>query len=232
MITFRGVDLETAVSGIMIEDIRVSPIQISPTVRPRPIMPGSDFVRVTQGTRTVTITFGLLEETQATRVTKLQALTTWARSAEPGALVLPNYGDKTLYAICTALPEPSMRQWWESKLAVTFTAYDPFFYDAEKSVSCGTAFTVAGNGIPKMRIERTLTSAKSNQTYSDGTNTMKFTTVPVGSLVIDLNKQTASVSGTSIMQYWPLTGFAWIIPRTGSMTITGTGTVKYQEAYE
>ena len=48
MITFRNVSIDAAVPGIKIEDIRVSPIQLSPTTRVRPINPGSDFVRMVQ----------------------------------------------------------------------------------------------------------------------------------------------------------------------------------------
>jgi hypothetical protein len=50
--------------------------------------------------------------------------------------------------------------------------------------------------------------------------------------VIDLNRQTAAVGGVSIMQYWPLTGASFIIPKTGAMTITGTGTVKWRERWQ
>lgn len=232
MIVFRSVDLETAVPGIMIEDIRVSPIQRSATIRPRPIQPGVDFVRIVEGERTVTITFSILELDRNKRRRLLDDLARWALSSSPEALILPYRENRVLYAICTAIPEPSTRQWWETKLSLTFTAYDPFFYGPEKSVACGTAFFVGGSGIPKMRIERTLTAQASDQSYSDGTNTMIFSTIPAGALVIDLNRQTAAVGGSSIMEYWPLTGAAFIVPRRGTMTITGTGTVKYREAYE
>ena len=102
----------------------------------------------------------------------------------------------------------------------------------EKSVSCGTAFRVAGNAPPLMRIERTVSgSAASNQSYSDGTDTMTFSTIPVGDMVIDLNAQTAKVGSTSIMQYYQSAG-SFIVPKPGSVTITGTGTVKYRERWE
>lgn len=234
MILFRDVDFETAVPGVKIEDIRVSPIQLSPTVRQRPIQPGADFVRIVEGTRTVGITFALLEQDNFKRRQMIEAVTRWARGDTPQPMALPFHSGRLLDVICTALPEPSARQWWESRLSLTFTAYDPFFYSVyEKSASCGnTAFFVNGDAPPRMRIERTLSGAASNQSYSDGTNTMIFSTIPAGNLVIDLNKQTAAVGTTSIMQYWPLTGASFIIPKTGSMTITGTGTVKWRERWE
>ena len=235
MILFRNVDIESAVPGILIEDVRISPIQLSPTIRQRPILPGADFVRMVQGTRTVEITFGLPEQDMRTRREMQDAVTKWALSDTPQTMSFPFlFTGRVLNVICTSLPAPSARQWWESRLSMTFTAFDPFFYSAhEYSAACGnTAFYVGGSAPPMMRIERTLSEAASNQSYSDGTHTMSFSTVPAGDLVIDLNKQTAAVDGTSIMQYWPLTGASFIIPKTGSMTITGTGTVKWRERWE
>ena len=234
MILFRNVDLENAVPGIKIEDVRLSPIQLSPTVRQRPINAGADFVRMVQGTRTVEITFGLPEQDMRSRREMLDAVTKWARSDTPQPMAFPFlFTGRLLNVICTKLPEPSTRQWWESRLSLTFTAFDPFFYSSyEKSAACGTAFSVGGDAPPIMRIERTLSAAASDQSYSDGTHTMTFSTVPAGNLVIDLNKQTAAVGGVSIMQYWPLTGASFIIPKTGAMTITGTGTVKWRERWQ
>ena len=81
-----------------------------------------------------------------------------------------------------------------------------------------------------MRIERTLSSSAINQSYSDGTNTMTFSTIPAGNMVIDLNRQTATVGTTSLMVYFSnLSKF--ILPRVGTLTITGTGTVKYTERW-
>ena len=59
---------------------------------------------------------------------------------------------------------------------------------------------------------------------------MTFSTIPAGDLSIDLNDQRASVSGVSIMQYYVL-GSQFLTPRTGTQTITGTGTVKYKERW-
>ena len=229
MITFRNVDIETAVPGIKIEDIRVSPIQLSPTVRPRPIFAGSDFVRMVQGIRTVEITFGIIKQDPDQRRQAIARLTEWARSDTPQPLALPYHEGKLIDVICTALPEPSTRQWWESRLSLTFTAYDPFFYsETEKSAACGTAFSVAGDAPPKMRITG---SGGGIRSYSDGTNTMSFTSVPSGSMVIDLNRQTATVNGTSFMQYYSFNS-AFIVPRTGTMIITGSGTVYWRERWE
>ena len=81
-----------------------------------------------------------------------------------------------------------------------------------------------------MRIERTLASAVANQTYASGGKSMFFEQIPAGRMLIDLNKQTAEVSGTSIMQYFGKTS-KFIEPRTGNITISGTGTVVYRERW-
>lgn len=234
MITFRNVSIDAAVPGIKIEDIRVSPIQLSPTVRTRPINPGSDFVRMVQEIRTVEITFGLIKQDPNQRRQAIANLTEWARSDTPQPMALPFHPGKLLDVICTALPEPSTRQWWESRLSLTFTAYDPFFYSIyEKSAACGnTAFFVAGDAPPRMRIEHTLSSAATDFYYNEGGRFMVFSQVPAGKLVIDLNEQTAAVAGTSIMQYWDYSNSAFILPKTGKHTIYGTGTVYWRERWE
>lgn len=229
MITFRNIAMD-AVAPVMIEDIRVSPIQLKPVLRERPIMAGAGFVRMQEGVRTVEIAFAINEMDFEKRQRYLEAVSRWAVSEQSAPMLIPYHDGKLLDVICTGLPQPSMRQWWPL-LTLTFTATDPYFYaQYEKSASCETAFFVSGDAPPRMRIERTLSAAASNQSYSDGTNTMAFSTIPAGSLVIDLNAQTAQVGSTSIMQYFGLTS-AFIVPKTGTMTISGTGTVKWRERW-
>ena len=233
MIVFNGIALES-VAPVKIEDIRVSPIALNPIVRPRAIRFGSDFVRMGGGTRSVSITFAVLDEKAITRHESLMNITKWARNDGEYKLELPTDPNRYLMAVCTAHPEPSTRQWWESKLRLVFTCYDnPYWTSkAEKSVACGTQFTVLGDAPPLMRIERTVSgSAASNQSYSNSVQTMTFSTIPVGNMVIDLNRQTAAVGTSSIMQYYQASG-SFIIPKTGTQTITGTGTVKYRERFE
>lgn len=231
MIYFNGTALES-VAPVKIEDIRVSPIIQTPVTRDRPINAGAVFIRPHKGTRSVGITFAILEQNYDIRQRYIEAVTAWALTNAPAPMQLPYHPNKTLDVFCTGLPEPSTRQWWENRLNLSFTAFDPFFYDtAEKSAACGsTAFYVYGNGEPRMRIEKTL-AASGDLSYSDGTNTMAFTGVSAGDVVIDLNKQTAYVGTTSIMDKFGFTS-KFILPRTGSITITGSGTVKWREAWE
>lgn len=233
MIVFDGIALES-VANVKIEDIRVSPVKLNPVARPRAIRGGSDFVRMRDGERTVTVTFAVQDMNIVNREAALRAIRQWAKSDKEYKLELPNDPNKYLMCVCTAKPEPSTRQWWEAKLRLVFTCYENPYWTSkgEKSVACGTAFTVLGDAPPLMRIERTVSgSAASNQSYSNSAQTMTFTTIPVGSMVIDLNNQTAAVGTTSIMQYYNPTG-SFIIPKIGTQTITGTGTVKYRERFE
>ena len=236
MIVFNGVALEQ-VAPVKIVDVLVSPIQMSAVARQRPVTWGADFVRMNGGSRTVSIEFALLTDDRETRQNQLAAITRWARTDKPKKLHVPNRRGVYLEVICTSLPEPSLRQWWESKLRLVFTTYDNPYWTSvgEKSVACGTAFVVLGDAPPLMRIERTLSSSASSQSYGNGSQSMTFSTIPAGDMVIDLNRQTAAVTSgsttTSIMSGYSYSS-SFIIPRTGSQTITGTGTVKWRERWD
>ena len=233
MIVYNGIALES-VAPVKIEDIRVNPIQYNPVVRPRAIRFGSEFVRMGGGTRSVSITFAVLDNDRINRHESLMNISAWAKTDREYVLELPDAPNRFLKCVCTAKPEPSTRQWWENKLRLVFTCFDnPYWTSkAEKSVACGTQFNVLGDAPPLMRIERTVSgSAASNQSYSNSVQTMTFSSIPVGNMVIDLNKQTAAVGTSSIMEYYQPSG-AFIIPRTGVQTISGTGTVKYRERWE
>lgn len=231
MIIFRGVDMET-VAPVKIKDFKVSPLTLSPVTRDRPIFAGADFVRMQEKPRTVTIIFAILQEAYEKRQAAIEAVEQWALSEQPAPMALPFHNGKLLDVICTGLPNTSTREWWESNLTLTFTAFDPYFYENfERSASCGTAFFVSGDAPPKMRIERTVAGAASNQAYSDGMDTMTFSTIPAGDLVIDLNRQTAKVGASSIMEYFSLLS-TFIIPKIGTTTISGTGTVKWCERWK
>ena len=232
MIIFNGVNLDS-IAPVMVEDIKVSPIRYNPIVRPRAVRFGSEFIRMGGGERTVVVTFAVLEKNHVARQAVFRALSAWARTDAEYMLELPTDPFNALFCVCTGKPEPSTRAWWENKLRLTFTCISNPYWTSKTAVSvaCGTAFTVLGDAPPLMQIERTISSTKTNQSYSDGVNTMTFSTIPVGNMIIDLNRQTAAVGSTSIMQYFAPAGH-FIEPRTGTQTITGTGTVKYRERWE
>lgn len=233
MIIFDGVSLES-IAHVMIEDVKVNPIQYDDVTRVRAINPGSDFVRSRAGTRTIAITFAIPDDDKTHRQASLLAVSQWAKNDKEYKLELPGHPEHYLMAVCTSKPEPSLRMWWEAKLRLVFTCYDNPFWNAnsEKAVACGSTFFVLGDAPPLMRIERTVSgSSVSNQSYALDGRTITFSTIPVGNMVIDLNRQLAAVGNTDIMQYYNVNS-KFIIPRTGSQNITGTGTVKYRERWQ
>lgn len=230
MIVFDGIDLED-IAPVKIEDIRVSPITITPQARQR-VGFGQDFIRMTGGNRTVSITFALLEDDRDERYGLLEKIKEWAKPFEECALSLPMDEERHLDCRCTGYPEPSYRQWWESKLRLVFTTFENPYWTSndETQVQCNTPFSIGGTAPPLISITRKVASRVSNQTYTANGQSMFFEMIPAGNLVIDLNRQTAAVGGTSIMQYFGKTS-RFITPVTGNITISGTGTITYRERW-
>lgn len=231
MITYNGADF-TDVAPVKIDDIRVSPIGLNPVARQRATMWGQDFVRINGASRTVTITFALLEMDREARYKCISDITEWAKVGEKGQIYLPVMPDCHLDVSCTGLPEPSMRMWWENKLRITFQTFENPYWTSnnETTAGCNQDFTVGGNAPPLMRIERTLSTASANQSYSSGEASMNFSQIPAGSLVIDLNNQISTVSGTNIDHLLTPTS-TYIKPQAGTQRIKGVGTVVYNERW-
>ena len=230
MINFGGIDFED-IAPVCIEDIRVSPIGISPQARQR-VGFGQEFVRMTGGNRTVSVTFALLVSDKDERFKLLEAIKEWCAPYEERALILPM--DETRHLDCrvTEYPEPSYRQWWESKLRLVFTTFENPYWTAndETPAQCNVPFSIGGTAPPIIQITRNLSSRVANQTYSANGQSMFFSQIPAGRLLIDLNRQTAEVSGASIMQYFGKTS-RFIRPATGNITIAGNGRITYRERW-
>ena len=233
MIKFNGIEL-TDVAPVKIDDIDVSPVALNPIVRERPLSPGAEFVRMNHGTRTVTITFALLESAYNVREAALMAIREWAATEGEKSLSLPHFDDRHLECICTQKPDASFRKWWESKLKLVFTCYNNPFWTSDEiiEVACGADFSVGGSATPLMTIERNGNSQLTNAVYSNGKAAMTFSKIPAGKMVIDLNRQTAAIGKTSIMKYYSPTS-KWIVPAIGAnQYISGTGVVRYRERWE
>lgn len=232
MIIFNGVDL-TETLPVKIDDIMVSPIQLNPVARQRPIQFGAEFIRMSGGTRTVTVTFALLDIDIQEREQFIQNLRDWANIGKECVLELPEFENRHLECAVTSLPDHSYRKWWENKLKIVFTCFNNPYWTSNELIEtpCGTTFSVGGSAPPLMTIENKRTTQATNKSYSNGTDSMTFTTVPAGSMVIDLNRQTAAIGKTSFMKYYnPLS--TWIVPKVGAnQKITGDGTVKYRERW-
>ena len=225
---FHGIPLEN-VAGCKITDITVNPIQWAPTARARPIRAGSDFVRLVGGNRTITMTFALLDSDMEARQEALMAVNSWLKTDTPEQLVLPGYPGRYLMAICTEFPEPYLRQWWQ-ELRVTWTAFDPYWVSmTEREANCGVEFEVRGSAPPVMWITDTLTATES-RVYSNGSETLSLASIPAGDLIINLNEQTAVDGNLSVMAAISFDS-TFPTPRTGTMTITGSGKVHWLERW-
>ena len=229
---YGGVDI-TTIAPVKIEDIRISPIQYAPVVRPRAIRFGSEFVRMRGGTRSVELTFGLQDKNPTTRQAALLALSNWAKTDAEHEIAIPYDTDRVLFGVCTSKPEPSVRQWWENKLRFVFTCFDnPYWTDAtETVVDCGESVVIGGNALPLVTVTNTFAEDASDVVYEDGENTTTFSAVPAGDLVIDLNRQTAAVDGVSIMSAFDPSG-SFLVPMIGAYMITGDGLVHYRQRWE
>ena len=232
MIIFNNVDL-TDTLPVKIEDIVVSPIQLNPVARPRPIQFGAEFVRMSGSTRNITITFALLDIDTDEREQFLQDLRNWASIGAEYTLELPQFVNRHLECAATMLPDHSYRKWWENKLKIQFTCFNNPYWTSNEliEVPCGNRFSIGGSAQPLVTIERSGSSPLSNVTYTNGISAMTFSSIPAGNLVIDLNRQTAAIGNTSIMQYYnPLS--TWIEPKVGSnQYINGSGVIKYRERW-
>jgi phage-related protein len=232
MIKFGTRNLED-VAPVKIDDIVVSPIPLNPVYRQRSIKWGANFVRMGGGVRSVAISFALLDSDIDNREALLQDIRDWCKPGAEDNLYLPMFTNRHLECACTQMPEHSYRKWWENKLRIMFTCFENPYWTSDEliEVPCGTAFSIGGSAPPLVTIERSGVTALTNQTYASRTESMTFSTIPAGSMVIDLNKQTAAIGNTSIMQYYKPSS-TWIEAKVGAnQRITGTGIIKYRERW-
>lgn len=229
MLSFNGVDI-TSIAPVEILNVTIGGVKITNDTKERPDTDGSYFVRRRAQEREVTIAFTLPVDTYSTRDAYADAVIAWCKSVQPASLIIPNRSGAHLLAVCTEYPNFSERDFGE-ELEMKFTAYDAgWISDTEKSSACGTPFTVLKTEAPTARIERTL-AAQADVTYTlDGVKTFTLAGVSAGLLVIDLNRKTATLNGSSVLDKLPLANDIFDLP-IGAHTIAGTGTVYWRERW-
>lgn len=237
MIIYKGISI-TDVAPVDIADIVVSGVKRNVTARDRMTHAGAEFVRVVDQTRQVTITLADRTNDAETRLSEIDAINAWAAGDQPEKLVLPYRDGKYLMALCTSFVEPSYRQWWENKLKLVFTAYEPYFYaPAENSApvsTTGRAFSITGTAEPLMRIETVLTQERSSLSWTfDDTVTLALSgTIPAGTVTVDLNHQTIRHStGTNLNTMLTLASRFPEIKRKMAVTASRSGTLYWRERY-
>ena len=232
MIKFNGKEF-TELFPVKIDDIVITPIEINAVARQRAIQFGAEFVRISGGTRTVTITFALLDSDIDNREQVMNDIREWCSIGAEYTLELPQYPTRHLECAVTQMPDYSYRKWWENKLRIVFTCFNNPYWTSNEliEVPCGTSFSIGGTAPPLMTIERNGTNALANQVFSNGTASMTFAQIPAGKMTIDLSRQTAAIGKTSIMKYYKPNS-KWIVPAVGAnQKITGVGTIKYRERW-
>ena len=232
MLLFNGVAFED-VTAAKIVDIVVSPVTQAVTMVDRAVLSGADFVRIRGKTRTITVTFALLDQDRDARCESMEAIRRWAASDRPQRLMLPDRIGQYINAICTTFPQLSIREWWEVA-QIVFTSYEPFFTStAESSSACGTPFEVGGSQPPHMEIRATLSEAVQNPAWSNGSQTITLNgSVGPGQLVIDLERQTITLNGNSLMTSYAFPASDFFSPELGYNNITGQGRVYWRERWE
>lgn len=236
MIVYRGIDLQD-VAPVDIADIVVGTVKRNAVTNDRPTRPGVEFVRITDTTRTVAITIADLTNDAETRLSEIDAINAWAAGDEPGRLVLPYRGGKYLNAVCTQYIEPSYRQWWETKLKLTFTAYDPYFCEpAENQAatdSTGITVKLSGSAEPLMKISQTIDAQASALYWTVNGKTVTISgTIPAGTYTLDLNKQTVTDgTGASFSSMITLASRFPVFARNMEITTGQSGTVRWRERY-
>lgn len=222
MILFDDIDL-CSLAPVKVVDVMVGEVKTKAVSRERPLQGGVDFVRATPTTRTISIQFALLQSDITERESYLSAVRSWAHPGTAGKLVVPSRPSQYIVAVCKGLPEPSSRQWWEDRLKVTFTAYDPFFRSlGSHNVPAGQSTFVTGNAPPLAVLTKTVQAGAQTITASDGERTLSISgTLEAGVVTVDLWSETVTHSTMGNIDH--LVTFTSRFPSvgTGQTTITG-----------
>lgn len=232
MLVYDGRAMED-VAPVNLIDVQIGPIKRQITARDRALRSGADFVRIRGQTRAIAITYALRESDADVRAGWQQAVLTWAIRQGPRKLLLPDRQARYIEAICTAPPEYLTREWWKP-CKMVFTAYDPYFVDTdERYAACGTGFMVNGSAEPKMRIRAELDAAISDPVWTrNGNESIRLRgSVGPGALEIDLNAQTITLNGYSLMRQYRFDS-TFFSPALGCNVIDGPGRVYWRERWE
>ena len=223
MVTFDGIILTEILPQIAFVNISIGSPSIETTTRDMPGRPGSFYVRNRYGTRNVVITLSLELPDELSRSTARNALFAWCSKTEPKWLQLEQVPGRHLIAVCTALPDFSVRDWWED-LQIIFTAIDPFFVDdTEKSVNVGETFTISGDANALAVIRQTQIEGATNPKWIIDTGAfVQLDALINGDIVIDFDAFYIENDGAPISSQLTLDSRFFDFP-PGSHTVTGDG---------
>ena len=200
MVEFNGIEINQ-VAPVNVLDVVISAAPVNVATLDVPLLVGSKFVRRKIGTRTVTVTFVLMEEDEEARRRYLADIVEWATSDQEQVLKSTPDANGHLMAVCSQYPEQSSKQYWEV-LTLAFTASDPrYIENNEHTESASGEISVTKKQAPLFRIEQTISSAISDATWRLGSEFVKLSgQVSPGKLVIDFDRESVTLNGESVAE--------------------------------
>lgn len=197
MVEFDGVELND-IAPVNVLDVIVSAPPVELVTQNIPLMDGARFVRRKRGMRTVTVPFVLMEQDEEVRRGHITDIISWASKGELCKLRGTPEPCGHLMAVCTQYPDQKSREFWEV-LSLVFTALDPRYIGcAEYAQDIAEPVYISREDEPMVRIEQQVESTLTNPTWKLNDAYIKLTSVSPGVLVIDLDRQTATLNGESL----------------------------------
>ena len=223
MVTFDGVTLSEILPQVEFVDISIGSPSIETVTRDMPGRPGSFYVRNRYGMRNIVLTLSLELPDELFRSAARNTLFAWCSKTEPKWLQLEQVPGRHLIAVCTSLPDFSVRDWWED-IQITFTAIDPFFIDdTEKSANVGEPLTITGDTNALAVIRQTqIESAPNPKWIMDAGAFLQLDTLINGDIVIDFDAGYIENDGTPVLSQLTLDSRFFIFP-PGVHTLSGDG---------
>jgi len=166
----------------------------------RPSSPGGKTV-VLEGEIRVNTLANLRATGRALRATFAQAATEATMSLAPNAAIGGPTGTFTYRPLALTMDEVQPTQYWRRPFQLSLRLSDPrvYFPSLAVDVTHATAAVVTNAGsAPADPVVTVTVTATGTKTISDGTRTLTFLAVPVGSLVVDFAKRTAKVGAVNV----------------------------------
>ncbi len=184
--------------------------------------------------RTIIITGDVKEDDIQRRQEWVASLLAWATAAQEAALIIPQEGRGYFLATCTSFPDMSALEWW-SELVFVFTASEPYYRSlADKQIALPNNVQAQGSTSPIIRIEQMVATTLSLPAWYANGGMIQLASVTPGKLVIDFEKQSITLNGTSIQAALSIDSRFWTLaPGINAVTCANGagGTLFYTERW-
>lgn len=234
MVLFNGVSLESISNTIHVIQCVVSQPAINPVTIAPTLADGEIFARRRYGTRTVTITFVVMDNNTTNRAATIRKIYQWAHSSTEKKLVVPQESNGYLNAVCTELPTNAGREYWQT-LGLVFTCYDPFYHaNTEKNCSVSQTVVVSQFENTDWRIEQTVSTGLTYPQWSLDGLQISFNVLTAGALKINGSTHTATTNDGSVLPAL-MFGSRFFTLKTGNNSIETSngagGTIYWRERW-